>query len=136
MDLDAIVMNQLLGQRTKVIGILPVNIMVTGNDMHCHTKLYQSINKHLTISAQDFIVHILTMFKIVTQVKNGLDAIFFTVGKEHIGIEPIHVIKEDVTSILYTRVCVIQDCNFVTLHKKYSSSSWKVSVGVECVVSM
>jgi len=98
--------------------------MVTGNDMHGDTKSFKLVYEHFTIPFQHLVVDKLAMLKVIAQMKDGLDAVLLTVRKEDITIELLHVIKEDVTSVLYTRVCVIQDCNFVTLHMKYSSSSW------------
>jgi hypothetical protein len=75
--------------------------------MHRNTKPFQLVNEHLAIPFQYLVVNKLAMVKVIAQMKNGLDAVLLTIRKEDITIELLHVIKEDITSILYTRVRVV-----------------------------
>ena len=75
--------------------------------MHRHTKLFEWLNEHLPVAFQHLVVHILTMIKIITQVEDGLDVILLAVWEEYLAVELLHIVKEDITPIVHTTVCVV-----------------------------
>tara|TARA_R110002096_G_scaffold304830_1_gene499781 strand:- start:3214 stop:3459 length:246 start_codon:yes stop_codon:yes gene_type:complete len=81
--------------------------MITWNDMHRYAKGLQWLNEHLTVAFQHLVVHILTMIEIITQMKDGLDVILFAIWKEYLTVKLLHVVKEDIASIVHTTVCIV-----------------------------
>ena len=94
-------------QGTQFVGILVVNVVITGYDIHCDTILSEFLQEVVSVCTQCFVVDKPTMLQCITKMDNMLDVVLKHVREKYLRVKVVLVLYKDVGTISYPDMRII-----------------------------
>lgn len=99
-------------QRTQLVGVLEIHIVVAGLNIHGESILKKRIQEVFTVSSNTLYVKVLAVLTVVTVMDDMINAIFLHIREEAVLVKASLIINEHIRGVTHAHMRVIQNDRF------------------------